>query len=100
MFGSIFGGGQGIAQNAAGLQNQTTMAQYNAAVQRAQLMQQAHIREMEEDAKRSRTFFNIQVEVVGNGYMVDFGNARLIAKNLEEVAQHVISNIAAAQLED
>lgn len=93
MFGSIFGGGQGMNQTAQD-------AAYNAAVQRAQLVQQAHIRVLEEDAKRSRTFFNIQVEVVGNGYMVDFGNARLIAKNLEEVAQHVISNIAAAQLED
>lgn len=93
MFGSIFGGGQGMNQTAQD-------AAYNAAVQRAQLVQQAHIRGMEEDAKRSRTFFNIQVEVVGNGYMVDFGNARLIAKNLEEVAQHVVSTIAAAQLED
>lgn len=100
MFGSIFGGAQGVAQNAAGLQNQNAMDQYNAAVQRAQQARQAQILGMQEDTRRSRTFFNVQIEMVDNGYMVDFGDARLIAKNLGEVAEHVISTIAAAQLED
>lgn len=99
MFGSIFGGAHGVAQNAAGLQNQNAMDQYNAAMQRAQQARQAQILGMEEK-QRSRTFFNVQIEMVNNGYMVDFGDARLIAKNLGEVAEHVISTIAAAQLED
>lgn len=99
MFNSIFGmGGSGAQQMRA----RSKEDEYNDAlrmVMQQQMMQQQNA-VTPGFSKKRRKLFAAEIEVVGNGYTLIMGEDRLIAKDLEELSAHIISHIAAAQLED
>ena len=42
---------------------------------------------------------HVEVDVVTNGFVLDVGNERLIAKDIEELQQHFVAQVASLLLE-
>ncbi len=98
MFNSIFGMGGSAAQQ---MRARSKEDDYNDAVRMMLLQQQNMVSAAPPGFnKKKRKLFAAEIEVVGNGYTLIMGEDRLIAKDLEELSAHIISHIAAAQLED
>lgn len=98
MFSNIFGMGGSAAQQ---MRARSKEDEYNDAVRMMLLQQQNMVSAAPPGFnKKKRKLFAAEIEVVGNGYTLIMGEDRLIAKDLEELSAHIISHIAAAQLED
>jgi hypothetical protein len=103
MFSNIFGMGGSAAQQ---MRARSKEDDYNDALRmmmQQQMMQQQNMVSAAPPGynnKKRRKLFAAEIEVVGNGYTLIMGEDRLIAKDLEELSAHIISHIAAAQLED
>ena len=99
MFSNIFGMGGSAAQQMRACSKEDD---YNDALRMMMLQQQNMVSAAPPgyNNKKRRKLFAAEIEVVGNGYTLIMGEDRLIAKDLEELSAHIISHIAAAQLED
>jgi hypothetical protein len=98
MFSNIFGMGGSAAQQ---MRARSKEDEYNDALRMMMLQQQNMVSAAPPGYnKKKRKLFAAEIEVVGNGYTLIMGEDRLIAKDLEELSAHIISHIAAAQLED
>lgn len=102
MFNSIFGMGGSAAQQMRARSKEDEYNDTLRMVMQQQMLQQQNMVSAAPQGfnKKKRKLFAAEIEVVGNGYTLIMGEDRLIAKDLEELSAHIISHIAAAQLED
>ena len=54
---------------------------------------------LREEARARRRLY-VSVEVVANGFVLEAGADRLIAKDIEELQQHFVAQVAGQMLED
>ena len=85
--GSILGGANGMSSQQMQLATQQSdmLRQYNAAITGAPF--------------RTAPRLHIEVDAVTNGFVLAVGNERLIAKDLEELQQHFVAQVANMLLE-
>ena len=85
--GSILGGANGMSSQQMQLATQQSdlLRQYNAAITGAPF--------------RTAPRLHLEVDAVTNGFVLAVGNERLIAKDLEELQQHFVAQVANMLLE-
>lgn len=94
--GGIFGA-MG-AQNAGLTVSQAQLAQQQMAYNSALMAANPPVMLREE--ARARRRLHVSVEVVANGFVLEAGAERLIAKTIEELQQHFVAQVAGQMLED
>lgn len=95
--GSILGavvGAQGAGLTNSQAQLAMQQMQYNNAIMSANppvMLREGYFTK----ARR----LHVEVDVVTNGFVLDVGNERLIAKDIEELQQHFVAQVASLLLE-
>ena len=86
------------AQNAGLTITQAQLAQQQMAYNNAIMSANPPVMLREEARARRRLY--VSVEVVANGFVLEAGADRLIAKTIEELQQHFVAQVAGQMLED
>ena len=86
------------AQNAGLTITQAQLAQQQMAYNNA--IMSANPPVMLREEARARRRLHVSVEVVANGFVLEAGADRLIAKTIEELQQHFVAQVAGQMLED
>ena len=86
------------AQNAGLTITQAQLAQQQMAYNNALMAANPPVMLREE--ARARRRLHVSVEVVANGFVLEVGQERLIAKTIEELQQHFVAQVASQMLED
>lgn len=86
------------AQNAGLTITQAQLAQQQMAYNNAIMSANPPVMLREEARARRRLY--VSVEAVANGFVMEAGADRLIAKDIEELQQHFVAQVASQMLED
>lgn len=86
------------AQNAGLTITQAQLAQQQMAYNNALMAANPPVMLREEARARRRLY--VSVEAVANGFVMEAGADRLIAKDIEELQQHFVAQVASQMLED
>lgn len=85
------------AQNAGLTITQAQLAQQQMAYNNALMAANPPVM-LREEARARRLY--VSVEAVANGFVLAVGSERLIAKDIEELQQHFVAQVASQMLED